>query len=70
MKHLEPKEADHFLKKNPDAVFVDCQSEIEYLFVGHPVSALSIPWNDGSDWEVTPHFVAHGTLGLKASPAT
>ncbi len=40
-------------------MFVDCRSEIEYLFVGHPVGALSIPWNDGPDWEVNPHFVAH-----------
>jgi rhodanese-related sulfurtransferase len=27
--------------------------------VGHPVGALLIPWNDGPDWEVNPHFVAH-----------
>ncbi len=59
MKHLEPKEAHQFLKKNLDAVFVDCRSEIEYLFVGHPVGALSVPWNDGPDSEVNPHFVAH-----------
>jgi rhodanese-related sulfurtransferase len=59
MKHLEPKEAHEFPKDNPDAVFIDCRSEIEYLFVGHPVGALSVPWNDGPDWDVNPHFVAH-----------
>ena len=30
---------------------------MEYLFVGHPVGALHVSWNDGPDWEVNPHFV-------------
>jgi rhodanese-related sulfurtransferase len=30
---------------------------MEYLFVGHPVGALHVAWNDGPDWEVNPHFV-------------
>jgi len=59
MKHLEPREAHAFLKDNANAVFIDCRSEMEYLFVGHPSGALSIPWNDGPDWNVNPHFVAH-----------
>ena len=59
MKHLEPKQTYEFLNKNTNAVFIDCRSEMEYLFVGHPAGALSVPWNDGPDWEVNPHFVAH-----------
>lgn len=27
--------------------------------MGHPVGALLIPWNDGLDWDVNPHFDAH-----------
>lgn len=57
MDHLKPKEAYDFLHKNPNAVFVDCRSEMEFLFVGHPVGAIMIPWNDGPDWDVNPHFV-------------
>ena len=57
MKHLKPKEANEFLQKNPQAVFVDCRSEMEYLFVGHPVGAQHVAWNDGPDWEINPHFV-------------
>jgi len=57
MEHLEPKQAKQFLEKNPDALFIDCRSEMEYLFVGHPVGALHVSWNDGPDWEVNPHFV-------------
>jgi rhodanese-related sulfurtransferase len=30
---------------------------MEYLFVGHPLGALHVAWNDGPDWEVNPHFV-------------
>ena len=57
MQHLEPKAAYEFLKKNPNAIFIDCRSEMEYLFVGHPVGALHVAWNEGPDWEINPHFV-------------
>ena len=59
MQHLTPKEAFEFLKQTADAVFVDCRSEMEYLFVGHPKGAILVPWNDGSNWDINPDFVAH-----------
>ena len=67
MKHLEPKAAYEFLKKNPNSVFIDCRSEMEYLFVGHPVGAILVPWNDGPNWEVNPYFVAHVKKAAQAS---
>ncbi|ESJ25090.1 Rhodanese-like protein [Cupriavidus sp. H18C1] len=57
MQHLAPQEAQALLAEHPDALFIDCRSEMEYLFVGHPTGALNVPWNDGPDWEVNPHFV-------------
>ncbi|MEO5700974.1 MAG: rhodanese-like domain-containing protein [Casimicrobiaceae bacterium] len=57
MKHLKPQEAHRFLHDNPEAVLIDCRSEIEYLFVGHPVGAHHVAWNDGPDWDINPHFV-------------
>ena len=57
MKHLKPKETAEFLRQTPNALLVDCRSEMEYLFVGHPTGALHVAWNDGPDWEVNPHFV-------------
>jgi len=57
MKHLKPREAHDFLQQNPEAVLVDCRSESEYLFVGHPSGAHHVAWNDGPDWEINPHFV-------------
>lgn len=57
MKHFTPKEAYAFLQSNPDALLIDVRSEIEFLFVGHPVGAIHVSWNDGPDWDVNPHFV-------------
>lgn len=57
MKHLTPTEASAFLQDHADALFVDCRSEMEFLFVGHPVGAIHVAWNDGPDWEINPHFV-------------
>lgn len=59
MKHLEPTEAYEFLKRNANAIFIDCRSEMEFLFVGHPTGAILVPWNDGPNWEINPDFVAH-----------
>ena len=57
MKRIKAKEAIKFLSDNPQAVLVDCRSEMEYLFVGHPVGAHHVAWNDGPDWDINPHFV-------------
>jgi rhodanese-related sulfurtransferase len=54
---LLPKEAYEFLRNTPQALLIDCRSEMEYLFVGHSAGALHVSWNDGPDWEVNPHFV-------------
>jgi rhodanese-related sulfurtransferase len=58
MEHLTPKEAYEFLQARPEAVFVDVRSDMEFLFVGHPTGAISVPWNDGPDWDINPHFVS------------
>lgn len=58
MNVLTPTEAHAYLDKNPDAVFLDVRSEIEYMFVGHPLGSVHVPWIDGPDWELNPHFVA------------
>ena len=57
MEHLEPRRTPEFLRQHAGALFIDCRSEMEYLFVGHPVGALHVAWNDGPDLAVNPHFV-------------
>ena len=59
MQRLTPKEAYDFLQRNPEAVFIDVRSEMEHMFVGHPRGSILIPWVDGPDWEINPHFVAN-----------
>lgn len=58
MKHLTPCETHAFLEQTPAALFIDCRSTIEYYFVGHPLGAIHVAWNDGDDWDVNPNFVA------------
>jgi len=58
MEHLKPKQAHDFLHAHPDAVLIDCRSEVEFLFVGHPIGAIHIAWSEAPDWEINPHFVA------------
>lgn len=58
MQHLTPRETFDFLKSTPDAVFIDVRSELEFLFVGHPVGAIPIPWYNTPDWDLNPHFIA------------
>ena len=57
MHHLSPTDAHALLAQSPETLFIDCRSEMEYLFVGHPKGAHNVPWNDSPDWEVNPHFV-------------
>jgi rhodanese-related sulfurtransferase len=57
VKTLSPPEAYKFLQAHPNAVFIDVRSHMEYLFVGHPVGAIHIPWIDEPDWKLNPHFL-------------
>jgi rhodanese-related sulfurtransferase len=46
------------LQQEPRALLVDVRSHMEFLFIGHPVGAVNIPWIDEPDWEVNPRFAA------------
>lgn len=56
MKHVKPLEAYQILQRVPDALLVDCRTEIEFFYVGHPTGALNIEWHMSPDFEVNPHF--------------
>src|ERR1700761_6977673 len=58
MKHLTPKETYAYLQAHPDALFVDCRTEMEFFYVGHPAGASHIAWQEAPDWEVNPKFAA------------
>lgn len=56
-KSITPTEAWQLLQDHPNTLLIDIRSQMEFLFVGHPVGALHIPWIDEPDWTVNPHFV-------------
>ena len=56
MKHLKPNEAYDVMRRDPDALLVDCRTEIEFFYVGHPTGALNIEWHTSPDFEVNPKF--------------
>lgn len=58
MERLAPRAAAQFLRDDPAALLIDCRSEMEFRFVGHPRGALHVAWNDGPGWEINPRFVA------------
>lgn len=55
---ISAKQAYEMLESNPKGLLVDIRSSMEFLFVGHPVGAVHIPWIDEPDWDINPHFVA------------
>ena len=56
MDHLQPKQAYESLQGSPNTLLIDCRTEIEFFYVGHPVDAINIEWNTAPDFEVNPHF--------------
>lgn len=55
---ISSKEAKAMLDSDELSYFIDIRSSMEFLFVGHPVGAIHIPWMDDPDWDINPHFVA------------
>lgn len=53
---ITPADAWQMVQDNPRALLIDVRSSMEYLFVGHPVGAVHIPWIDEPDWEINTQF--------------
>ena len=58
LREISPTQAYQLTQDDPRTLLIDIRSSMEYLFVGHPVGAVHVPWIDEPDWEVNPHFVA------------
>lgn len=57
VKAFSPLQAYEFIEKHQRAVLIDVRSSMEFLFVGHPVGSIHVPWIDEPDWIVNPDFV-------------
>jgi rhodanese-related sulfurtransferase len=56
IKSISPENTWEIIQKKPNAIFIDCRSSMEFLFVGHPVGAVNIAWIDEPDWDINPNF--------------
>lgn len=57
IKHLTPPEAWEILQTSADAVLLDVRTNMEFDYVGHPMNAINIPWQEAPDWEIKTDFV-------------
>ena len=55
--HISALKAWEIIQKEPKVAFIDVRSDMEFLFIGHPVGSVDIPWIDEPDFEINPHFV-------------
>lgn len=62
---ITPEHAWQLVRDNPLAILIDVRSSMEFLFVGHPKGALSIPWIDEPDWDINPNFVHQVQVALQ-----
>ena len=56
MDHLLPKQAYEILQVNPNALLIDCRTEVEFYYVGYPTDAINIEWSTAPEFEINPHF--------------
>ena len=56
VKTINPQQAFELLRDEPRAVLIDVRSNMEFLFIGHPIGAINVAWIDEPDWKVNPHF--------------
>ena len=57
LESITPADAHSMMENDSRCLLIDIRSSMEYLFVGHPVGAVHIPWIDEPDWTINPDFV-------------
>lgn len=57
VKTITAVDAMQLIDSEPKSLLIDVRSHMEFLFIGHPVGAVHIPWIDEPDWDINPHFV-------------
>lgn len=57
VKDIDPKTAWGMLQSDPLAVLLDVRSKVEFDYVGHPLNAVHVAWQDYPGWQADPQFV-------------
>lgn len=58
IKRLTPPQAIADLDAHEHALLIDVRDPVEFAFVGHPLSAVNIPWKFAPDMRANPDFIA------------
>ncbi len=58
LQDISPVAAYELLQEDPRALLIDIRTDMEFLFVGHPVGSIHIPWVDGPDYTPNPDFLS------------
>ncbi len=56
IENIDPGQAAELLSQR-NTLLIDVRTTMEYSFVGHPLNAIHIPWQEYPGWEINPHFV-------------
>ena len=56
VEQISAKDAYALIQSEPSTAFIDVRSDMEYLFIGHPIGAVNIPWIDEPDFVINPNF--------------
>lgn len=57
LKTVSAVNAWEICQQDPRTLLIDVRSSMEFLFVGHPTSAIHIPWIDEPEWIINKDFV-------------
>lgn len=53
---ISPLAAWEKLQNDQRALLLDVRSTVEFHYVGHPLQAIHLPWQEPPAWEVDPDF--------------
>jgi rhodanese-related sulfurtransferase len=57
IENLTPQQSWTYMQETPSAVMIDVRTKVEHDFVGHPLSAVHVPWKEYPSWQVNTQFV-------------
>lgn len=68
IREVNPLQAWEILQTDSSSVLVDVRSRFEYEYVGHPETAINIPWKELPDWKQVTDFAEKVRQQLQALP--
>jgi rhodanese-related sulfurtransferase len=66
IKEITPPQAWKLVQSENNTVIIDVRSSMEFEYVGHPVGAIHVPWQQPPNWQPEPGFVQDVCDALEA----